>query len=368
MADEDFSRLERFDDVDATDEAPMFQAFLDRIEQLAAVTARRRRSYALAEVANGDQVIDVGCGLGTAATEMADLVGAGGSVVGVDESDAMVAEATSRHAASRATFQQGDALDLALGDATVDVYRAERLYQHLADPAAALGEAARVLRPGGRVVLIDQDWDGLLLDGTDRELTRSVLRSFSDSIVEGWIGRRFHALLRDAGFTGVEVEAETVVSTDWDDYGIVARLVARTAAADPAVGPDASASCGRATRRPAAAAGRWIMSMTHFLASGRAGDEPGAEVSSRRRSRMCTPQAEPRPMTWARPTLAPSIWRSPASPRRWWQTSQMLAMPVAAIGWPFDSRPPDTLTGVVPSRHVAPGLEEVDRAALARTA
>ena len=32
----------------------------------------------------------------------------------------------------------------------------------------------------------------------------------------------------------------------------------------------------------------------------------------------------------------------------------MLAMPVAAIGWPFDSRPPDTLTGVVPSRHVAP--------------
>ena len=43
-----------------------------------------------------------------------------------------------------------------------------------------------------------------------------------------------------------------------------------------------------------------------------------------------------------------------ASPRRCWQTSQMLAMPVAAIGWPFDCRPPDTLTGVVPSRHVAP--------------
>ena len=73
-------------------------------------------------------------------------------------------------------------------------------------------------------------------------------------------------------------------------------------------------------------------------------------------------------MTWARPTLAPSIWRSPASPRRWWQTSQMLAMPVAAIGWPFDSRPPDTFTGVVPSRHGRARLEEVDGAALARTA
>ena len=81
-------------------------------------------------------------------------------------------------------------------------------------------------------------------------------------------------------------------------------------------------------------------------------------------SRMWTPQAEPRPMTWARPTLAPSIWRSPASPRRWWQTSQMLAMPVAAIGWPFDSQ----AAGHVHRRlAVAPrgaAVEEVDGAAL----
>jgi hypothetical protein len=79
---------------------------------------------------------------------------------------------------------------------------------------------------------------------------------------------------------------------------------------------------------------------------------------------MCTPQAEPRPMTWARPTFAPSIWRSPASPRRWWQTSQMLAMPVAAIGWPFDSRPPDTFTGVLAVAPRRTRLEEVDGAAL----
>ena len=63
-------------------------------------------------------------------------------------------------------------------------------------------------------------------------------------------------------------------------------------------------------------------------------------------------------MTWARPTVAPSIWRSPASPRRWWQTSQTLAMPVAEIGWPFDCSPPDTFTGVEPSRHGAPELKK----------
>ena len=50
--------------------------------------------------------------------------------------------------------------------------------------------------------------------------------------------------------------------------------------------------------------------------------------------------------------------RSPASPRRWVATSQMLAMPVAAMGWPLDSSPPDTFTGMEPSRQVAPELKK----------
>ena len=68
-------------------------------------------------------------------------------------------------------------------------------------------------------------------------------------------------------------------------------------------------------------------------------------------------------MTCARPTLAPSICRSPASPRRWVATSQTLAMPVAETGWPLDCRPPETLTGVLPSRQVRAGVEEVGGAA-----
>jgi hypothetical protein len=71
---------------------------------------------------------------------------------------------------------------------------------------------------------------------------------------------------------------------------------------------------------------------------------------------MCTPQALPSPMTWARPTRAPSTCRAFASPRKCWQISQMLAMPVAAIGCPLDSSPPLTFTGVLPSRQVAPEL------------
>lgn len=78
------------------------------------------------------------------------------------------------------------------------------------------------------------------------------------------------------------------------------------------------------------------------------------------RSRMCTPHAEPRPMTWARPTFssldlaiagAPHHAGGGRPPRCWqcrWQRD----------GCPFDSRPPDTLTGMLPSRRVAPELKK----------
>ena len=89
-------------------------------------------------------------------------------------------------------------------------------------------------------------------------------------------------------------------------------------------------------------------------AASRLPSRPTSSITPRR-VRGCAPRTPSRARSRARDRrVAPSIWRSPASPRRWWQTSQMFAMPVAAIGWPFDSRPPETLTGVVPSRHVAP--------------
>src|SRR6266540_3313335 len=149
-----YSGLKRFDDVDATGEEAMFVGFLERIEQLPDVVARRRRSYELLALRPGDLVADVGCGLGTAGRELAAL---GIRVIGFDASEAMVAEARRRSGGESVEFAIASALPLE--DGALAGYRAERLYQHLADPSAALAEAWRVLAPGGRLVLVDQDWD-----------------------------------------------------------------------------------------------------------------------------------------------------------------------------------------------------------------
>jgi ubiquinone/menaquinone biosynthesis C-methylase UbiE len=91
-----FRELERFYNVDTTGEQEMFFAFLDRVEGLPDVVRRRHRSYDLLRLTPGQHAVDVGCGLGTAARELAARVAPSGLAKGIDFSVAMVAEATRR--------------------------------------------------------------------------------------------------------------------------------------------------------------------------------------------------------------------------------------------------------------------------------
>lgn len=267
-----FSRLDRFDAVDATAEAEMFVRFLERVESQPDVVARRRRTYELLDVRTGQRVAEVGSGLGTAAGELAAL---GLEVIGFDTSAAMVTEARRRTGDGAGRFEVADAAALPLEAESLDGYRAERVYQHIDDPVPALAEARRVLGPGARIVLVDQDWDTFVIDADDRETTRAVLRAFSDSLRNGWIGRRYRGLLTDAGFEEVIVEADAAVYTDPVMARLMMALVADTARTAGTVDP------GRLTgwladQERRCDEGRFFCAMTHFLASARTASRPRA--------------------------------------------------------------------------------------------
>jgi ubiquinone/menaquinone biosynthesis C-methylase UbiE len=210
----DLSGLERFDRVDETGESEKFRRFLDHLEQRPEFVARRRRSYELLAFAAGTTVVDVGCGTGTAVRELAT---AGANAIGVDLSADLLQVARER--APELDFREADLLALPFEDGSIDGYRAERVYQHVAEPARALREAARVLASGGRIVLVDPDWEAFLVDGTDRRVTRAIANAFSDSVVNGWIGRQCFRLLREAGFADVRIEPETTISDEWEYLG-----------------------------------------------------------------------------------------------------------------------------------------------------
>jgi arsenite methyltransferase len=102
----------------------------------------------------GGTALDVGSGPGSVTSSLADAVGPDGLVLGVDISEAMLARAVRTEAGPQVGFLRADAQRLPLRDNTIDAVVSLAVLQLIPNPAAALAEIARVLRPGGRVAIM----------------------------------------------------------------------------------------------------------------------------------------------------------------------------------------------------------------------
>lgn len=133
----------------------------------------RSRAVDFAKVGPGDRVLDVATGTGDLAIELARRVSPGGEVVGSDFSEAMLARArlkgakslpsissatlgsngASRSGAASLSFEWGDALELPYADDSFDAATVGFAARNFSDLGQGLREMARVVRPGGRVVV-----------------------------------------------------------------------------------------------------------------------------------------------------------------------------------------------------------------------
>lgn len=104
-----------------------------------------------ARVAPGERVLDVACGTGVLACAAAEGVGPGGRVVGLDPSEEMLAVA--RRKGARVEWKNGRAESLPFEDESFDKVVSQFGFMFFEDKRAALREAMRVLRPGGRVAI-----------------------------------------------------------------------------------------------------------------------------------------------------------------------------------------------------------------------
>ncbi len=258
------------------DDDPNVVVLMAGMEETAGWEATRRlRAWERAQLrlAPGARLLDVGCGLGEAALAFADDLGDDGEIVGIDASEEMlrVARSNARSARCRVRFSAGDAASLDEPDDAFDAARSERTLQWLADPAAAVAELVRVVRPGGRVSLIDTDWSTFTIDVGDPSLAARVRAALqTERGRPSNVGRRLHELVTAAGCVGAARARATQTWTSWDPDASPAPpgCFSMESLADDLVARDRLASADRGlfvtTIHDAARQGRFSMRLTIF--------------------------------------------------------------------------------------------------------
>ncbi|MEV3962991.1 methyltransferase domain-containing protein [Nocardia sp. NPDC050193] len=161
----------------------------------------------------GEHAVDIGSGTGSEVISFAEAVGPTGSAAGVEPDPNLLAAAVARAAAARssATFHSGDAYGIPFGSATFDAVLCERVFQHLTAPARAAREIARVLRPGGRAVVMDADWGSAIVHPGEHRVVREVVDTLVSATTNPYSGRRLAGLLTAAGLEVASTGSQALI-------------------------------------------------------------------------------------------------------------------------------------------------------------
>ncbi|MFC9893010.1 methyltransferase domain-containing protein [Nocardia sp. NPDC127579] len=186
----------------------------------------------------GEHAVDIGSGTGSEVMAFADAVGPTGAAVGVEPDPHLLASAERRaeQAGSRAKFHSGDAYGLPFGADSFDAALCERVFQHLTAPARAAAEIARVLRPGGRAVVVDVDWGTAIVHPGDRSVVREVIDTLVAATTNPFSGRRLPGLLTTAGLVIDDIGSHALVQDRTVGAGALVQRISAMAVARGAIG------------------------------------------------------------------------------------------------------------------------------------
>ena len=241
---------------------------LERAYLTADVTHQREVVLDWLAPKEGEQILDVGPGPGLLMREIAARVGPGGRVVGADLSEPML-----ELARRRCADLPGIELDLA--DASALPYEANRfdavvstqVYEYVADIPAAFAKLHEITRPGGRVLILDTDYDSFVMFTEDEARHARIVDAWDDHFVHRGLPRTMGASLTDAGFEVRATRAIPIVNTHWhaDEFSFhLVPMMASFAAGTGQVSKD-EAAAWLSEFEELGAQGRYFYSLNRYL-------------------------------------------------------------------------------------------------------
>lgn len=243
-------------------------AKVDRIYQNPDIVAQRVYVRGHLGLRPGEHVMDIGSGPGLLALEMAEEVGPTGRVIALDPSEDMRALAEQRCKDTPwVSIVDGDATALPADDESLDAIVTTQVYEYVPDSAAALADAYRALKPGGRLVILDTDWDSAVVNTSDRTRMATVIDAYRSHFFHSDLPGRLPKLIRDTGFDLHHVGGMPIVNTslETDTYaGEVVPGIAKYAERKAGIPPEICASWLKEQEKLNADGG-FFFSITRFL-------------------------------------------------------------------------------------------------------
>lgn len=229
------------------------------------VLARRQKAHQMLGLGLGESVLDIGFGPGFYAVEMAQAIGPSGHVDGIDTSESMLALAKARCAKLPwVALQLGDAAQLPYPDSTFTAVLVSAVYSYVTDPQKALGELSRVLRPGGRALIIDLDWDTLVWHSTDPVRMKRITSVWQAEYADPHLPRTLAPHLREAGLRVEQLEANVMLSTEIDPYVEGVTNLMGAAAGQQGITPE-EVTAWKADLEQLASSGACFFSLNQYL-------------------------------------------------------------------------------------------------------
>jgi ubiquinone/menaquinone biosynthesis C-methylase UbiE len=185
-----------------------FVDFLDFLDKQEPIRTLRAEAAKRMQIGGGQRILDVGCGVGGATFLIGDLTEPSGLAAGVDVSSALIDVAKQRAGARPGIeFRIGDACAIPYPDRYFDGARSERVFLYVPDRVGAIQDMKRVVKSGGRVCLIDTDFDSIAIYSTNRALTRKMTSIIAESIPNPNSARELPALATHTGLKDIRVES-----------------------------------------------------------------------------------------------------------------------------------------------------------------